>query len=182
MDCNECGGTYQKRSDRLAVIDPYVGEISIQSIQYYLCDKCDDVLYTEKMALAIEKIRNNRIKELLRRYPIDDFISAAETAMRLGITRQALHKHRRINRGFIYQLEFGGATVYLAQSVQRFKKIRDGRFPLHYSGYIPVVRYDKKTVAVPFTSPYELQQGVSMTKKDNYIWESKGIKENAYAN
>jgi hypothetical protein len=62
--------------------------------------------------------------------PISAFLSSAETAAVLGISRQALHKHRRISRGFIFQTTFGGSKVYLKESVEHFRKKGDGRFKL----------------------------------------------------
>jgi hypothetical protein len=130
MKCNECGGNYQEISDRLEVIDPYVGLIVIQGIPYYKCDSCNDVLYTGGMALAIEAERNRLIQEILNRFPVSDFVSASEAAAILGVSRQALHKHRRINHGFIYQTTFGGNKIFLTKSVVQFKTTGDGRFPL----------------------------------------------------
>ncbi len=62
--------------------------------------------------------------------PISAFLSSAETATILGISRQALHKHRRISRGFIFKTSFGGNQVYLKKSVKRFLEKADGRFKL----------------------------------------------------
>jgi hypothetical protein len=130
MYCNECGGNYKEILDRLEVNDPYVGAIVIQGVSYFKCDSCDDVLYTEEMARAIEAERNRLMQEILNRFPVSDFVNASETASILGISRQALHKHRRINHGFIYQTTFGGNKIFLTKSVLQFKTTGDGRFPL----------------------------------------------------
>ncbi len=130
MQCNECGGNYQEISDRLEVNDPYVGLIVIQSVPYYKCNSCNDVLYTGAMVGAIDSERNRIMQEILNRFPVSNFVNASETASILGISRQALHKHKRINHGFIYQTTFGGNRIYLKQSVLQFKKTGDGRFPL----------------------------------------------------
>ena len=97
MNCYECGGVYQEKTDLLEILDPYVGKISIQGIPYYQCENCYDILYTEEMSRAIEAKRNRRIHELLNRLPIGDFINSIEAASILNISRQALHKNRRIN-------------------------------------------------------------------------------------
>ena len=57
----------------------------------------------------------------------------------LGVSRQALHKHRRIRRGFIFQTMFDGKIVYLKQSVFQYMKKGDGRFSL--LGRLPVAAY-----------------------------------------
>ena len=108
MNCYECGGVYQEKTDLLKILDPYVGKISIQGVTYYQCGNCHDILYTEEMSRAIETKRNRRIHELLNQLPIGDFISSTEAASILDISRQALHKNRRINHGFIHQTKFGG--------------------------------------------------------------------------
>lgn len=131
MDCLECGGTYTEKSGTYSLVDPYVGEIILEGLSYYQCDKCGDILYSAEMAQEIDSQRNKRIHEIIDRFPIGDFITAAETASMLGISRQALHKNRRINHGFIYQIKCGPTTHYLKESVQQYKKFGDGRFSLH---------------------------------------------------
>ncbi len=158
MYCYECGGTYREKSDRLEVVDPYVGTIVVQGVPYYVCDKCDDILYSEEMSRAIETERNKLMQELLNQFPIDDYISATETTSILGISRQALHKNRRINHGFIYKTTISGITLYLRQSVLQFKKTGDGRFPLYLGGYNPLAQYVEETVPMRWTHPYESQQ------------------------
>jgi len=155
MNCLQCGGTYTEESGNYILVDPYVGKIIIQGVPYYQCDKCEDILYSEAMAKAIESERSRRIHEILIQYPISDFIGATETASTLGISRQALHKNRRINHGFIYQTKFGGLTVYLKQSVQQYKESGDGRFPLYFHGYSPSAEYIKNTIPIRISSIYE---------------------------
>lgn len=155
MNCLVCGETYVEKSGTYELIDPYVGKIIIKGFTYYQCDKCKDILYSEAMAQAIELERNNRINEILNQFPISDFMSASDTASSLGISRQALHKNRRINRGFIYQTKFCGVTVYLNQSVQKYKKTGDGRFPLQVYGYVPSSEYVIDTVPIKILSTYD---------------------------
>lgn len=155
MNCLECGGTYIEKSGTYELVDPYVGRITIEGVPYYQCDKCEDILYSEEMAQAIESQRKNRIHEILIQYPISDFINATETASILGISRQALHKNRKINHGFIYQAKFFGITVYLKQSVQQYEKTGDGRFPLYSHGYSSSVEYVKYTIPIRISSIYQ---------------------------
>ena len=155
MNCLECGGTYTKKSESYVLVDPYVRRIIIRGVPYYQCDKCEDILYSEEMAHAIESERNKRIREILSQFPISDFISAAETASILCISRQALHKNRRINHGFIYQTKSCGLTVYLEQSVQQYKKTGDGRFPLYFHGHSHSAEYVKDAIPIRIPSIYE---------------------------
>lgn len=158
MDCLECGATYTEKAGIYSLTDPFVGKIIVRGVSYYQCDNCGNILYSEAMAQAIESQRNERIHELLSQFPIRDFIGSADTASTLGISRQALHKNRRINHGFIYQLKFGLLTLYLKQSVYQYKKTGDGRFPLHLLGHSPSTEYLKSTVPIGIPSPYEHYQ------------------------
>lgn len=155
MNCLECGGTYTEKFGYYSLHDEYVGNIIIKGIPYYQCDKCEDILYSKAMAQAIESERNKRIHYLLSQYPIGDFISATESASIMGISRQALHKNRRINHGFIYQAKFCGLTVYLKQSVQQYKKTGDGRFPLYFHDYKTPVEYIEYAIPIRISSIYK---------------------------
>jgi len=182
MNCLECGGNYIEKSGTYELIDPYVGKIIIEGVTYYQCDKCKDILYSESIAQAIESERNKRIHEILSQFPISDFVNATETASILGISRQALHKNRRINHGFIYQTKFSGLTVYLKQSVQKYKKTGDGRFPLQLQGFKLSSEYVKDTIPIRISSNYESYpraiKSPSPFTKVNYV----GPKEYNYAN
>ena len=182
MNCLECGGTYTEKSGIYQLNDPYVGKIIIQGLLFYECDNCKDILYSESIAQAIDLERNKRIHEILSQFPLDDFISAAEAASILDISRQALHKNRRINHGFIHQTKFGGVTVYLRQSVLQFKKTGDGRFPLYFHGYSPSAEYVKDTIPIRISPIYDryprtIKSGSPFTKGTHI-----SIKEYNYAN
>ena len=158
MDCLECGSTYTKKSGIYSLTDPFVGQIIVRGVSYYQCDNCRNILYSEAMARAIESQRKQRIHELLSQFPIRDFINSADTASILGISRQALHKNRRINRGFIYQLKFGLLTLYLKQSVYQYKETGDGRFALHTHRRIPPIEYLVPTTPYRIRAVYDVPQ------------------------
>ncbi len=155
MKCYECGGTYRETTDLLIINDPYVGQMPIKGIPYYTCDKCQDILYTEEMSKAIEVFRDDRINELIRNFPVDAFLSTNETIDMLGISRQALHKNRRISKGFIYSTNIGNLTVYLKKSVLQFKETGDGRFPLQLREHTHRPEYIKDTVPIRNLKNYE---------------------------
>jgi len=179
MDCLECGGTYTEKSGTYLLIDPYVGKIIVEGVSYYQCDKCGDILFSTEMAQEIESERNKRIHEILNRFPIGDFISSAETASMLGISRQALHKNRRINHGFIYQIKFGPATFYLKQSVQNYKKFGDGRFPLHLHIRPPSTEYVEH--ALPFRNPAVYEVSKIKIKPMLQLFEQKRVSQKEYS-
>lgn len=143
MKCLECGGTYQSHTGELSITDDYVGEFTIARLTYMKCDSCGDLMFAPTAAKLIEYSRKSALENAIKARPLKEFISASEAAAILGISRQALHKHRRIRHGFIFQTRFEGKIVYLKRSVLRFKQISDGRFPLlgrspmaDYSGWL----------------------------------------------
>lgn len=130
MKCLKCDGDYIKREGTLRLPDEYVGSVTVFNVAYLECEKCKDILLPYETAKKLEKAQDLELRRILQSLPLADFLTAAETAGIFKISRQALHKHRRISRGFIYQTQFGGKTVYLKKSVHLFKEKGDGRFPL----------------------------------------------------
>lgn len=130
MESCECGGLYEKRHGPLNLQDEYMGELSIPAIDYLVCNRCGGYLFSPTTSRQIEKARDEKLDEVLRTRPIGAFVPSAEAAEMLGITRQALHKHRRVSRGFIFRILFRGRTLYLKESVELFRATGDGRFSL----------------------------------------------------
>lgn len=172
MNCYQCGGVYELKSDSLGIFDFYVGKIEVRGIPYYQCRNCQDILYTEDMSLAIEKDRNKRIHELLIQFPLADFINSTQVSSMLGISRQALHKHRRIKHGFIYQTRFAGMTAYLKQSVLRFKRTGDGRFPLQSHTYSRSTPYIKSTLPFIGSTIHERRRKVPAKPISSFFEQS----------
>jgi hypothetical protein len=169
MRCYNCGGAYSEESGLYEFVDPYVGPIYVQGVPYFKCNQCDDVLFTVEMTQALEEARNKRKEELLSQFPIGDFISASETASLLGVSRQALHKNRRIRRGFIHQTTFGGATVYLKKSVTQFEKTGDGRFPLYSVARAISARYLEDVTALYVKIYKHYSQPVTIEPSESYL-------------
>ena len=130
MKCRECGGTYRDREDSVFLADRYVREVSLEQLRFSECDTCKSRLFSLETAERIEGERERRLQTVLQSRPLREFVCAADACKILGITRQALSKHRRIRRGFIFQTQFGGKMFYLRESVKRFKETGDGRFAL----------------------------------------------------
>jgi hypothetical protein len=183
MKCYKCGGSYEAKQGLLPISDEYVGVFSVEGVHYYECSRCNELLFPLETSKAIENRRNEIKDELIRRQPIDDFISAAEAAALLGITRQALHKHRRIRRGFIYQTEVSGNRVYLKQSVMYFKVSGDGRFPLYNSDQSVNIGFYRDTLTtdaslLPYVNPPE---NTLVLSRNLSVKEHATIKEVIYA-
>lgn len=130
MKCDNCGGDSVEVLGTVREKDPRIGEYEIQNAKYFECTSCKDRVYPIETARRLDSERKNVLSAMIKRLPIGRFITAAETAEMLGITRQALHKHRRVRKGFIYQTDISGKTVYHRESAELFKKTGDGRFPL----------------------------------------------------
>jgi hypothetical protein len=130
MRCNECGGQYIAKHGDLELLDEYIGPFTVEAVEYLECDGCGDLAYSPDTLRKIERAKGQALDEKLQSLPLRDFVSAAEATAMLGISRQALHKHRRIRRGFIFQTQFSEKTVYLKRSVELFRDTGDGRFQL----------------------------------------------------
>ncbi|MCK4548380.1 MAG: helix-turn-helix domain-containing protein [Candidatus Eisenbacteria sp.] len=155
MRCNECGGTYVPMRKPLQITDRYTGPLTVEGIEYLKCDRCGDYLFSPEAAKRIGEARAHALDTILQSQPLSAFVPAPIAADMLGISRQALHKHRRIRRGFIFQAGFGDKTVYLRESVLRFKAAGDGRFPLWSAE--EQVEYAETQRVVPAV-PYEPEQ------------------------
>lgn len=128
--CPACNGVMVEQVGGLRFVDKQIGTYYVKNIRYFHCHGCNDIQLSIQAARQVERERQ-RIKEvLINRFPFSEFLPAPEAASLLEISRQALHKNRRISRGFIYQTELSGKTFYLKRSVLQFKSTSDGRFPL----------------------------------------------------
>jgi len=130
MRCDQCGETYIAKKESLEWTDEYIGPFTVEGAEYFECDRCGDYLFSPKNAERVETARRLALDKILQSFPLSAFVTAAEAARILGISRQALHKHRRIRRGFIFQTQFDNKAVYLKKSIDLFKKGGDGRFKL----------------------------------------------------
>ena len=141
MKCNECGGEFLEKFGSLKLHDNRIGNYQVNDIQYYKCNECDEVLFPATTLRIIEEKESEVLSKLIGKLPIDEFIGATEAAEILGISRQAIHKHKRIRRGFIYSKIFEGRRVYDKKSLEMFKRYGDGRYPLKDSREEPQVKF-----------------------------------------
>jgi hypothetical protein len=163
MRCYDCGGKFREHRDpRFRVDDEAVGTFYVADISFMECGKCGSRLFAPAEASKIENARAKTLNGILQSMPLKSFLSAAETAQKLGISRQALHKHRRISRGFIYHAEFGGARVYLKKSVLLFLESGDGRFALRQPDSRPATYEEGAQITViPPCAASEIWSGVT---------------------
>jgi hypothetical protein len=130
MKCYKCGDEFREIHGDYEITGDYIGKFIVHDIDYLKCGKCNAILLSPPAVKKIDAAENEILQLLLQVQPIKHFITATEAALILKTSRQALHKHKRIRRGFIFQTTFGGKRVYLRKSVELFKEKGDGRFPL----------------------------------------------------
>lgn len=147
MRCYSCGGTYKEKHGKLNLSDDFIGSYSVYDVDYHKCNKCGGLLFPLPTARVVEEKRDSVIDGYIKSESIGNFISSAETAKILEISRQALSNDRRIRRGFIYGIKIGKITLYHKKSVELFKCAGDGRFNFN-NKKLPKGRLKKKTINI----------------------------------
>ena len=141
MRCYTCGNVYIEHEGTLELSNKTIGNYNVDLAKYYKCSGCGSIIYPKETLNLISKKEKEIRDNLIRKLPVDEFIVATEAAELLGISKQALHKNKRIKKGFIYSAKLGGKRLYNKKSVQLFKDTNDGRFNLSKQAPREVVRY-----------------------------------------
>jgi hypothetical protein len=131
VTCLNCGSSYIPKHGDLRLYNKSIGWYKVKDVDFDCCKQCGRKLFTVTTCKAVEKERGSVLEDAIRHEAVGNFITSTEVCAILGITRQALSKHRRIHRGFIYAIEIGGIKLYHKKSVEQFKDSGDGRFRLH---------------------------------------------------
>lgn len=130
MRCLKCESQYSERIGTISLSDASIGTYEVENVKYYECQSCANRLFPRETAIKIEEKEKEVRSSLIKKLPVGDFIASAEAADILNISRQALHKHRRIKNGFVYYIQKAGKRLYHKKSVEMFKQTGDGRFNL----------------------------------------------------
>ncbi len=130
MRCLNCSGQYVTIKGDLEMSDKILGDYIVPNTEYERCEGCGEKLFSPITLSDIEKAEMTRKNELMLRKPLGDFISAVEVGKVLNCSRQAVHKHKRIGRGFIHFIKYDGTYHYHKKSVLLYKETGDGRFQL----------------------------------------------------
>jgi len=154
MKCQNCGSDLDRRIGDIEVPDSRVGMLAIYKAEYWDCPDCGAKLYTPTTVAKVDHERRNKTEELIKEWPIGDFITLTEAARIIGISKQAVHKNRKI-----YGIKLGGKPVYLRKSVIRYKERRDGRFAL-----VPGKRFTEALLDVSYKEK-EVPAEVSIGQK-----------------
>lgn len=141
MRCLKCGGELAKEKGSLVVNRDFIGNFTIDNVNYKKCDDCGNLRFPAATAKRIEE-KELKIREaLIGKLPANEFIGATAAAEILGITRQAMHKQARIRRGFIYSIKIDNKNFYHTRSIKLYKEKGDGRFQLTTSTQRKEVKY-----------------------------------------
>ncbi len=177
MKCLDCGGEYIELIANIDIEDISIGEFTVENVTHRKCSSCGGLLFPLETVKIIEA-KEKEIKEYrLGQYPITDFIGAVDAAKILSVTRQALHRNRRIRRGFIYSVRFDGKIAYLKESVRLYKDTGDGRFMLANPDIVIQTEY----ITVNKTPSIKPALIISKTKgQPHWIKESETISEDDF--
>lgn len=130
MRCYNCGNTLLEKRGSLQLPSDILNNYVVDNINYFSCPSCNEIILTDETWRRADETESRLIQQYVEKMPINGFVSASKAASILEMSRQALHKHRRISRGFVYSVNLDGKTFYNLKSLNLFKKIGDGRFPL----------------------------------------------------
>ncbi|MBU0483915.1 MAG: helix-turn-helix domain-containing protein [Proteobacteria bacterium] len=175
MRCYECNGSLVKQTGSVTFNDTFVGKYSVDNISYLKCDCCGELAFPAGVSTVIDGAKKNKLQRLIGRLPVSEFITATEVASILGISRQAVHKHRRISRGFVHTFMNGAKILYHKKSVELFRDTGDGRFSLvGYGtgaswGVYRVIDGERKKMTVP--QDWEIEKVNSL---DSHLEEGLG--------
>ncbi|MCF8044473.1 MAG: hypothetical protein K9J83_01335 [Desulfarculaceae bacterium] len=131
MRCLDCGEQFVTKHGEIIEKRKNIGTFKVSNVEYLECERCGQKLYPAKTAKQVDRRGEEIQRRLIENLPVKDFIGATAAAKMIGISRQAMHKHPRIRRGFIYSVKLEGKIFYHLRSVNLYKEKGDGRFPLH---------------------------------------------------
>ncbi len=183
MKCYNCGEKYTEHTGSLELPSKILSSFTVTNVTYYKCQKCNEIILTDSAWDIADKEENRIISQIVSSLPFNKFINASKAAEILGMTRQAIHKHRRIRRGFIYSSSHDGKIYYHIDSVNLFKNTKDGRFPLKGK----IEKREKKYVVITLkpthkqTHSYEyggIEPSVEWEKSNNIFQGHLYEKEN----
>jgi hypothetical protein len=130
VKCYECGANYQQKHGTFELPNEIVGKYRLDSIDYMECEGCGAIFLDHESWKIADREEERILSKLIGNLSVSEFINATAAAEILGMSRQALHKHKRIRRGFIYSTKVDGRILYHKKSVELFKATGDGRFSL----------------------------------------------------
>lgn len=179
MKCLDCGGDFIEKVGSIQLDDDIIGSFNTGNVKYSKCNQCGELRFPSETIEIIEAKESEIKSHLIGSLSLDDFIGATKVAAILGISRQAVHKHRRIRRGFIYSKRHEGILLYHKKSVELFRKTGDGRFPLFEQ---PKAQSEYNLILTTIVSP-EIPLGETIGPQNPHYWTlNRNIWEQNHAN
>ncbi|MDU9049749.1 MAG: hypothetical protein Q3M30_12950 [Candidatus Electrothrix sp. Rat3] len=165
MKCYNCGGSFVDLTGTVDLPSVALGSFKLNNVSHSKCFQCGEVLLPDDTWELADQKENDLINDFLMNLPVKEYIGASAVASILNMSRQGLHKHRRIRRGFIYSIMHEGKRLYSKRSVEMYKETNDGRFLLSETisqekteyVFVPVVtdigelRYTKEDTVSPIS-------------------------------
>ena len=159
--CIECGGTMRLVRRALTVQFKFIGPVTVSAARFHEC-ACGESYLGSALARRLDAAAEEKCRELIDALPLSMFVEAPEAERILGVSKQALHKNRRVARGFVYCSESAGRRLYVRKSVEQFARTGDGRFPLWTPPVAPgppveqqwqPSQFSEELVAICFSTP-----------------------------
>ncbi|MFT5700258.1 MAG: YgiT-type zinc finger domain-containing protein [Desulforhopalus sp.] len=141
MRCYNCGDTLLSKSGTLQIPSDILNDYLIENVSYFSCPSCNEIILTNEAWEKADRREAKLIAKSIGNLPISAFVGASKAASILGMSRQALHKHRRIRRGLVYSIAHEGKIFYHLESISLFKETGDGRFNLSKKLSAPETEY-----------------------------------------
>ena len=154
MRCSECGGEMVFQHGTIEMASLCLGSFRLSDVDFWVCLECHERILPADTWAAADLEEERLIGERVAALPVGEFLSAAEAASLLGMSRQALHKHRRISRGFVYAIVIDKKRLYHRGSLDRFMRTGDGRFLLgSRQASSAEIHHAVRVVSTPMTAP-----------------------------
>ena len=125
-----CGGNTGVIKDYFIFESKSIGSILVPNIEFEFCPQCGERLVSGSEGEKILDFVRNKEEETVRSIPVRHFVTAAQAAKILGVTKQAFSKNKKVKRGMIFNILLGSRKLYLKKSVELFKECDNGIFLL----------------------------------------------------
>lgn len=195
MRCLECGGNYENIHGDLPLTGIGIGKFILGDVDFSRCSACGDIMIPAETCEKADKLEKHLLNEALNKLPVKDWLSGADAAAIMGITRQAFHKNKKIRKGFIYSINHYGKRLYHKKSVEFFQANGDGRFDIKRK-VVSEIRhicekeqpfYIKKIQTSKFLPFNQLDNGIFLPEirifknsANNIYFSQGGIKNDVY--
>lgn len=130
MRCSDCGIQLTEITGDIELSSKQIGKYKVAQVTYFSCHHCGKILLPDEAWDIADREQKRILDKRIGEVPIDNFIVASDAEEILGVSRQAFHQNKRIQRGFIYSKKIGNVTLYDKKSVIDFKEKGDGRYLL----------------------------------------------------